>query len=77
MAGRALHGDGTLGGIGAATSLPALTALALYDILGWQADRAAALIAAAKAQMWPSWTAALSRILARWGFTRTRSFPAS
>ena len=78
MAGRALHGDGTLSGIGAATSLPALTALALYDILGWrQADRAAALIAAAKAQMWRSWTAALSPILARWGFTRTRSCPAS
>jgi divalent metal cation (Fe/Co/Zn/Cd) transporter len=48
MASRALHGDGTLSGIGAATSLIALTALALYHALGWWwADRAAALIVAA------------------------------
>jgi divalent metal cation (Fe/Co/Zn/Cd) transporter len=48
MASRALHGDGTLSGIGAATSLLALTALALYHTLGWWwADRIAALIVAA------------------------------
>jgi divalent metal cation (Fe/Co/Zn/Cd) transporter len=48
MASRALQGDGTLSGIGAATSLLALTALALYHTLGWWwADRAAALIVAA------------------------------
>lgn len=48
MASRALQGDGTLSGIGAATSLLALTALALDDTLGWwQADRIAALIVAA------------------------------
>lgn len=48
MASRALQGDGTLSGIGAATSLLALTALAVYDTLGWwQADRIAALIIAA------------------------------
>jgi divalent metal cation (Fe/Co/Zn/Cd) transporter len=48
MASRALQGDGTLSGIGAATSLLALTALALYHTLGWWwADRIAALILAA------------------------------
>jgi divalent metal cation (Fe/Co/Zn/Cd) transporter len=48
MASRALQGDGTLSGIGAATSLLALTALVLYHTLGWWwADRAAALIVAA------------------------------
>lgn len=48
MASRALQGDGTLSGIGAATSLLALTALVLYHVLGWWwTDRAAALIVAA------------------------------
>jgi len=48
MSSRALQGDGTLSGIGAATSLLALTALALCRTLGWRwADRAAALIVAA------------------------------
>lgn len=42
---RALQGDGTLSGIGAATSLLALAALVLYHALGWWwADRAAALV---------------------------------
>lgn len=50
MASRALQGDGALSGIGAATSLLALTALALYDTLGWWwADRIAALTIAAVA----------------------------
>jgi divalent metal cation (Fe/Co/Zn/Cd) transporter len=48
MGSRALQGDGTLSGVGAATSLLALAALALYDTLGWWwADRVAALIVAA------------------------------
>ena len=48
IASRALQGDGTLSGIGAATSLLALTALALYRTLGWWwPDPAAALIVAA------------------------------
>jgi divalent metal cation (Fe/Co/Zn/Cd) transporter len=48
MASRALIGDGALSGIGAASSLLALTALVLYDTLGWwQADRVAALMVAA------------------------------
>ena len=48
MASRALHGDRALSGIGAASSLLALTARVLYDALGWwQADRVAALITAA------------------------------
>lgn len=48
MASRALQGDGTLSGIGAATSLLALTALGLYRTLGWWwADQAAALTVAA------------------------------
>lgn len=50
MASRALQGDGTLSAIGAATSLLALAALALYDTLGWWwADRIAALAVAAVA----------------------------
>jgi divalent metal cation (Fe/Co/Zn/Cd) transporter len=50
MASRALQGDGTLSGIGAATSLLALAALALNGALGWWwADRVAALIVAAVA----------------------------
>jgi divalent metal cation (Fe/Co/Zn/Cd) transporter len=50
MASRALQGDGTLSGIGAATSLLALAALVLYHTLGWWwADRIAALIIAAVA----------------------------
>jgi divalent metal cation (Fe/Co/Zn/Cd) transporter len=52
---RALQGDGTLSGVGAATSLLALAALALYDVLGWWwADRIAALIVAlaAAAEAW-------------------------
>jgi divalent metal cation (Fe/Co/Zn/Cd) transporter len=48
MASRALQGDGTLSGIGAATSLLALTTLLLCHILGWWwADPGAALIVAA------------------------------
>jgi energy-coupling factor transporter ATP-binding protein EcfA2 len=48
MASRALQGDGTLSGIGAATSLLALTALVLYHTLGWWwADRITALLVAA------------------------------
>src|SRR6185437_2499316 len=44
MASRALRGDGTLSGIGAAESLLALTALVLYHALGWWwADRVSAL----------------------------------
>jgi divalent metal cation (Fe/Co/Zn/Cd) transporter len=50
MASRALQGDGTLSGIGAASSLLAFAALALYHVLGWWwADRVAALILAAVA----------------------------
>ena len=50
LASRALQGDGTLSGIGAATSLFALTALALYRTLGWWwPDPAAALTVAAVA----------------------------
>jgi len=48
MASQALQGDGTLSGIGASTSLLALTALTLYHTLGWWwSDRATALIVAA------------------------------
>ena len=47
MSSRALYGDGTLSGIGAATSLLALIALVLYHALGWWwADRTAALVVA-------------------------------
>ncbi len=50
MNSRALRGDGTLSGIGAATSFLALAALALYQLLGWWwADRITALIVAAVA----------------------------
>lgn len=52
---RALQGDGSLSGIGAATSLLALAALALYHAAGWWwADRVAALVVAAiaGAQAW-------------------------
>ena len=55
MASRALQGDGTLSGIGAATSLLALVALVLYHALGWWwADRVAALVVAliATAEAW-------------------------
>jgi divalent metal cation (Fe/Co/Zn/Cd) transporter len=55
IASRALQGDGALSGIGAATSLLALAALALYHTLGWWwADRVAALVvaAAAAAEAW-------------------------
>ena len=48
MASRALQGDGTLSGIGATTSVLAITALVLYHALGWWwADRIAALMVAA------------------------------
>jgi divalent metal cation (Fe/Co/Zn/Cd) transporter len=47
MASAALKGDGALSAIGAATSLLALTGLALYSTLGWWwADRIAALVIA-------------------------------
>jgi divalent metal cation (Fe/Co/Zn/Cd) transporter len=55
IASRALQGDGTLSGIGAAASLLALTALALYRTLGWWwPDPAAALsiAAIAAAEAW-------------------------
>ena len=46
----ALRGDGTLSGIGAATSFLALAALVVYQLLGWWwADRMTALIVAAVA----------------------------
>ncbi|MGN6678116.1 MAG: cation transporter, partial [Streptosporangiaceae bacterium] len=48
MGSQALRGDGALSAIGAATSLIALAALALYDAFGWWwADRLAALVVAA------------------------------
>jgi divalent metal cation (Fe/Co/Zn/Cd) transporter len=55
MGSRALQGDSTLSGIGAATSLLALASLALYHTLGWWwADRVAALAVAviAGAEAW-------------------------
>ena len=63
MASPALRGDGVLSGIGAATSLLALAALALYDALGWWwTDRVAALAVAliAGAEAWR--TAPLHRL---------------
>jgi len=71
MASRALLGDGALSGIGAATSLLALAALVLYDVLGWwQADRIAALVVAAiaAAEAWHTagaWRSARSGSLRR------------
>ena len=48
MGSRALQGDGSLSGIGAATSFLALAALVVSRLLGWwQADRATAVIVAA------------------------------
>ena len=50
MSSRALQGDGTLSGIGAAASFLALAALIVYRGLGcWWADRIAALVVAAVA----------------------------
>ena len=50
MGSQALQGDGTLSGIGAATSLLALAALVVNDTFGWWwADRAAALAVAGMA----------------------------
>lgn len=47
IASPALRGDAALSGIGAATSLLAITALALYQALGWWwADRVTALLVA-------------------------------
>ena len=47
MTSRALQGDGALSGIGAATSFLAITALILYQLLGWWwADRVTALVVA-------------------------------
>ena len=65
MASRALQGDGALSGIGAATSLLALTALAPYHTLGWWwADRVTALIVAAVAAM-EAWRT-VPRLLSHW-----------
>ncbi|HEY2263265.1 MAG TPA: cation transporter [Streptosporangiaceae bacterium] len=64
MGSRALTGDGALSGIGAATSLLALAALALYHALGWWwADRAAALAVAAiaAAEAWHTFPRPRSR----------------
>lgn len=48
MNSRALRGDGTLSGIGAATSFLALAALVVDQLLGWWwADRITALIVGA------------------------------
>jgi divalent metal cation (Fe/Co/Zn/Cd) transporter len=50
MSSRALRGDGTLSGIGAATGLIALVALIVYRLLGWWwADQLAASVVAAVA----------------------------
>jgi divalent metal cation (Fe/Co/Zn/Cd) transporter len=65
MASQALQGDGTLSGIGAATSLLALAALVLYHTLDrWWADRVAALVAAAIAAV-EAWHAAPGLTLKR------------
>lgn len=64
MDSRALMGDASLSGIGAATSMLALIALVLYHVLDWWwADRVAALVVAAvaAAEAWhtfPRWAAA-------------------
>jgi divalent metal cation (Fe/Co/Zn/Cd) transporter len=58
MGSAALQGDGTLSGIGAATSFLALAALASWHAFGWWwADRAAALVVAAVAgtAAWRTW----------------------
>ena len=58
MSSQSLRGDGALSGIGAATSLLALAALAVYQLLGWWwADRVTALIVAAIAgtQAWQTY----------------------
>ncbi len=50
LASRALHGDGTLSGVGAAIALLALAGLLVYRALGWWwADPATALIVAVAA----------------------------
>jgi divalent metal cation (Fe/Co/Zn/Cd) transporter len=47
MTSRALQGDGALSGIGAVTSFFAITALILYQLMGWWwADRVTALVVA-------------------------------
>lgn len=52
MSSRALRGDGTLSGVGAATSFLAIVALVLYQGLGWWwADRITATIVAGLAGM--------------------------
>jgi divalent metal cation (Fe/Co/Zn/Cd) transporter len=62
MASPALKGDGALSAIGAATSLLALTGLALYRMLGWWwADRIAALVVAAIAAIEACRTAPIRR----------------
>lgn len=55
IASMALRGDGALSGIGAATSLLAIVALIVYQLLGWWwADRVTALVVAgvAAAEAW-------------------------
>lgn len=48
LSSRALKGDGTLSGVGAATSFLALAALIIFRLLGWWwTDRVAALVVAA------------------------------
>jgi divalent metal cation (Fe/Co/Zn/Cd) transporter len=63
MGSLALQGDGTLSGIGAATSFLALAALASWHVLGWWwADRVAALMVAAVAAMAAWRTAPLAAV---------------